>query len=60
MLPDALETGCAKCSEAQKSGITRVIKHLIDNRRDWWDELEAKYDPDGKYRAKFKEAWEKL
>ncbi|KAJ8925810.1 hypothetical protein NQ315_009660 [Exocentrus adspersus] len=50
---DALETGCAKCSEAHKAGVRRVIKYLVENRKDWWDQLVQKYDPNGVYRKKY-------
>ncbi|KAL1493815.1 hypothetical protein ABEB36_009501 [Hypothenemus hampei] len=59
LLPDALETNCTKCSEAQKNGVFSVIKHLVKNEREWWDELESKYDPDRKYREKFREMYAK-
>jgi hypothetical protein len=57
-LPDALETDCSKCSEKQKSGSTKVIHFLIDNKKEDWEKLEAKYDPTGAYRIKY-EAEEK-
>ncbi|CAH1183021.1 unnamed protein product [Ceutorhynchus assimilis] len=59
VLPDALETDCQKCSQAQKTGIGKVVKYLIANRREWWNELETRYDPDGKYVKKYKEELEK-
>ncbi|XP_050306069.1 ejaculatory bulb-specific protein 3-like [Anthonomus grandis grandis] len=58
VLPEALETDCKKCSEAQKTGIGKVVKYLIRNRRPWWDELEAKYDPNQVYWDKYKADWE--
>ncbi|XP_044265870.1 ejaculatory bulb-specific protein 3-like [Tribolium madens] len=58
-LPDALHSGCSKCSEKQKEGSKKIIRYLIDNKRDWWNELEAKYDKDGAYRQKYKEEIEK-
>jgi hypothetical protein len=57
-LPDALETDCSKCSEKQKSVSTKVIHFLIDNKKEDWEKLEAKYDPSGAYRIKY-EAQEK-
>ncbi|KAK9892194.1 hypothetical protein WA026_018999 [Henosepilachna vigintioctopunctata] len=44
-LPDALKNECSRCTEAQKKGTTLMLRHLILNRRQWWNELEAKYDP---------------
>jgi hypothetical protein len=52
-LPDALETDCSKCSDKQKSGATKVIHFLIDNKKEDWEKLEAKYDPTGAYRIKY-------
>jgi hypothetical protein len=52
-LPDALETDCSKCSEKQKSGSTKIIHFLIDNKKEDWEKLEAKYDPSGAYRIKY-------
>jgi len=52
-LPDALETDCSKCSEKQKSSSTKVIHFLIDNKKEDWEKLEAKYDPSGAYRIKY-------
>jgi hypothetical protein len=59
LLPDALHTQCQKCSEKQKEGSKKIIRYLIDNKRDWWNELEAKYDKDGEYRKKYKAEIEK-
>jgi hypothetical protein len=58
VLPDALETDCTKCSETQKSGAKKVLEYLVKNKRDWFDELSAKYDPTGKYKARFPELFE--
>jgi hypothetical protein len=57
-LPDALETDCSKCSDKQKSGSTKIIHFLIDNKKEDWEKLEAKYDPSGAYRIRY-EAEEK-
>jgi hypothetical protein len=57
-LPDALETDCSKCSDKQKTGSTKIIHFLIDNKKEDWENLEAKYDPSGAYRMRY-EAEEK-
>nr|UTN00847.1 chemosensory protein [Semanotus bifasciatus] len=57
VLPDALTTGCSKCSEAQKEGAKKVIRHLSNNKREWFDELQAKYDPDGAFKEKYQATW---
>ncbi|XP_044746306.1 ejaculatory bulb-specific protein 3-like [Coccinella septempunctata] len=53
VLPDALKTDCQKCTDAQKEGTKKIIRHLIKNKRDWWNELEAKYDPKKVYVTKY-------
>ncbi|XP_018916030.2 ejaculatory bulb-specific protein 3 [Bemisia tabaci] len=60
VLPDALSNKCAKCTERQRSGSEKVIRHLIDNKPEMWAKLEAKYDPKGTYRKTYKNEAEKL
>ncbi|XP_077287182.1 ejaculatory bulb-specific protein 3-like [Arctopsyche grandis] len=55
-LPDAIDNDCKKCSEKQDIGSKMVMYYLIDNKPDWWKELETKYNPSGSY----KEAYLKL
>ncbi|XP_066259548.1 ejaculatory bulb-specific protein 3-like isoform X1 [Euwallacea similis] len=52
-LPDGLENGCSKCSPKQKEIGRKVLKFLIEEKRPYFDQLEAKYDPNGKYRARY-------
>nr|CAJ01492.1 hypothetical protein [Tribolium castaneum] len=52
-LADALQTSCSKCSQRQQDGSRTIIRYLIKNKRDWWNELEAKYDPTGIYKNKY-------
>ncbi|CAH2042434.1 unnamed protein product, partial [Iphiclides podalirius] len=54
-MTDALQTGCAKCTEAQKKGTSKTIKFLTEHKPDIWNELCAKYDPEGKWRKKYEE-----
>lgn len=60
LLPDALATNCSKCTEKQRTGANRVLKHMIENKKAEFDELTAKYDPDNKYLTKYKAELEKL
>lgn len=53
-LPDALQSECGKCSEKQKQNSDKVIRYIIDNKPDDWKVLQAKYDPQGVYYAKYK------
>ncbi|XP_049820509.1 ejaculatory bulb-specific protein 3-like [Aethina tumida] len=52
-MPDAIETDCSKCSDKQKEGSDFIIKFLIDNKPDYWELLEKKYDPSGSYKEKY-------
>lgn len=52
-LPDALQTGCAKCTEKQKAGAEKVLRFVIENKPDHYKQVEAIYDPKGIYRQKF-------
>lgn len=54
-MPDAIHTDCAKCSEKQKEGSKKIMRHLIDNKPEWWKQLEAKYDKDGTYKKKYQD-----
>nr|XP_023025546.1 ejaculatory bulb-specific protein 3-like [Leptinotarsa decemlineata] len=53
ILPDALKTRCEKCNEKQKEGARKMIHYLIKEKRAWWNELEAVYDPEGTYRKTY-------
>nr|QRF70948.1 chemosensory protein [Semiothisa cinerearia] len=59
-ITDALQTECAKCSEKQKSGVEKVIGHLYHHEKEMWEELKAKYDPEGKYSAKYEEKFKQI
>ncbi|XP_014255494.1 ejaculatory bulb-specific protein 3-like [Cimex lectularius] len=49
ILPDALRTGCKKCTSTQKVQAEKVLRHLYRQRRNDWNRLKAKYDPSGQY-----------
>lgn len=55
-MPDAIETDCSKCSEKQKEGSERMIRYLIDNKPEFWNPLQEKYDPTGSYKARYLES----
>ncbi|CAG5035988.1 unnamed protein product [Parnassius apollo] len=48
-ITDALQTGCAKCTNKQRHAIKKVIKHLIHNENDYWSQLVEKYDSQRTY-----------
>ncbi|CAH0713321.1 unnamed protein product, partial [Brenthis ino] len=54
-LPDALQTGCEKCTKKQENGVITVIKHLIEKKPDTWKELTEKYDPEGIWKKKYED-----
>lgn len=53
VLPDALQTNCAKCSEQQRQGTERVVRYLIDKKPTQWEVLRKKYDPENVYATKY-------
>nr|AII01024.1 chemosensory protein [Dendrolimus houi] len=53
LLTEALETECSKCTDKQKQGAKYCIKFLIKNSPKEWEKLSKKYDPNGKYQAKY-------
>ncbi|XP_049832368.1 uncharacterized protein LOC126273026 isoform X5 [Schistocerca gregaria] len=60
VIPDALTNGCNRCRPNQRDGAEKVIKHLIKNKPAMWNELEAKYDPEGIYRTKYQNDYERV
>ncbi|KAH0550299.1 allergen Tha p 1-like [Cotesia glomerata] len=54
-LPDALATNCDKCTAAQKEKSEKIIRFLVNQRKDLWDQLAAKYDPKDEYRQKYQD-----
>ena len=55
VLPEALDTDCGKCSDVQRGRARKVLRNLIEKEPDMYKELEAKYDPSGKYRNRYRE-----
>ncbi|XP_053696126.1 ejaculatory bulb-specific protein 3-like [Sabethes cyaneus] len=49
VLPEALETNCAKCTEKQRQDGLRAIRYMTENRPEEWKALRARYDPEDKY-----------
>lgn len=60
VLPEALKTNCAKCSDKQKEGTKKIISHLYKNKKDIYAELQAKYDPEHIYETKYADDLKKL
>ncbi|XP_075216523.1 ejaculatory bulb-specific protein 3-like [Lycorma delicatula] len=55
ILPDALKTQCAKCTENQKQGALKVVQRLQKDYPDEWKLLLDKWDPKREYFTKFEE-----
>ncbi|KAK3916221.1 Allergen Tha p 1 [Frankliniella fusca] len=53
LLPQALESGCDKCSANHRQQSERVIRFLIAKRPQDWKQLARKYDPKGEYERRF-------
>ncbi|RZF46184.1 hypothetical protein LSTR_LSTR015517 [Laodelphax striatellus] len=56
-IPDALKTGCTKCSQKQKDGAQKVIKWLVQKKPELWKEVVEKYDPSGEYTKKYEKEY---
>lgn len=60
LIQDAIETACEKCTDTQQEKTNVIFDHMAKNERGIWDELTAKYDPEGTWRKKYeKEAKER-
>ncbi|XP_050674680.1 allergen Tha p 1-like [Leptidea sinapis] len=57
---DALSTGCKKCTGPQKSGVRKVIRHMIKYEKASWALLKRKYDPSGTFARKYEQELKKL
>ncbi|XP_054278836.1 ejaculatory bulb-specific protein 3-like [Macrosteles quadrilineatus] len=49
ILPEAIQTHCAKCTEKQKKGGIKAIKFMMEKKPELWKEIGAKYDPTGEH-----------
>ncbi|XP_028163102.1 allergen Tha p 1-like [Ostrinia nubilalis] len=56
-LREALETECSKCSPKQKEIGGIVFKHIINNEKDYWNQLVDKYDPEKRYAPIYEEKY---
>ncbi|CAH0550185.1 unnamed protein product [Brassicogethes aeneus] len=52
-LPDALNSGCTKCSPKQKEATEKVVKHLMNKKSRDWERLSKKYDPQGNFKKRY-------
>nr|WIW78334.1 chemosensory protein 1 [Heliconius charithonia] len=49
-IKDAMETGCEKCTEAQRKKARIVVSHVRNNEKDYWEDIKKKYDPNNEYK----------
>ncbi|XP_046428165.1 ejaculatory bulb-specific protein 3-like isoform X1 [Neodiprion fabricii] len=53
ILPDALATNCAKCTDKMKGNVRKMSNHIMKRRPEDWAKFVQKYDIDGKYKESF-------
>lgn len=56
LLPDALRSNCEKCTERQRDGTDRVLRFIVQNKKEEWEQLKQKYDPEDIYIKQYREA----
>ncbi|CAH0590232.1 unnamed protein product [Chrysodeixis includens] len=52
-IKDAMQTSCSKCTEKQKKGARKVVKHIKEKELDYWKQIVAKYDPEDQFRENY-------
>ncbi|KAF9818716.1 hypothetical protein SFRURICE_011762 [Spodoptera frugiperda] len=52
-LLDAMQTSCSKCTDKQKKGARKVVRHIRAKEQDYWKQILAKYDPEDQYRENY-------
>ncbi|XP_063366510.1 ejaculatory bulb-specific protein 3-like isoform X3 [Cydia amplana] len=52
-IKDAMTTACEKCTEQQRKGARKVVKHLKENEPEYWTQMKARYDPGDKYQESY-------
>lgn len=53
MLPEAVERGCAKCTEMHKKMIEKMMLHLKEKQPEILQQVTAKFDPKGEFMKTF-------
>lgn len=53
ILPEALRTKCARCTERQRQSAVKVIKRLKSDYPNEWSRLAGRWDPNGDFTAYF-------
>ncbi|CAB3234961.1 unnamed protein product [Arctia plantaginis] len=52
-IKDALQNGCAKCTDKQRKMARKVVKHLKEKEQDYYKQMVSKYDPEDKYKSTY-------
>lgn len=60
ILPEALQTNCARCSEKQAATALMAIKRLKKEYPKIWHELSGKWDPSATFVERFESTFEAL
>lgn len=53
IVPDAIQTECAKCNERQRKQAGKVLAHLLQYKPEYWKMLVEKFDPNNVYLRKY-------
>lgn len=53
IVPDAIQTECAKCNERQRKQAGKVLAHLLQYKPEYWKMLVQKFDPNNVYLRKY-------
>lgn len=56
LLPDALKTNCAKCTEKQRTGTDRVLRFVVKEKPEHFELLRKEFDPEDIYIKKYRAA----
>ncbi|XP_075981774.1 allergen Tha p 1-like [Anticarsia gemmatalis] len=52
-IKDAMQNGCSKCTDKQKIGARKVVKHLKEKEPEFYKQLISKYDPEDQYKETY-------
>ncbi|CAH2266977.1 ejaculatory bulb-specific protein 3-like [Pararge aegeria] len=52
-LKDGMQTGCIKCTVAQKQKARKVVNHLRKNEPKFWEDFKKKFDPENKFKPTY-------
>lgn len=53
IVPDAIQTECAKCSTQQRKQAGKVLAHLLQYKPEYWKMLVQKFDPNNVHLKKY-------